>query len=521
VSLVVSSRLGSQPTLELEQADLPFLRFLETPRVHYPGIELVIDAEISAQDDPYLAEHALDGQPLLPAVLGLEAMAQLTRALVGQDAGPPVLEQVRFDRPVAPAGGSTTLRLAGLRRADGSVRAAVRCAETGLEADHFQAVLRPGAGAPALSGLPEDLMLRVDDGEPDLPPSGVAELYDLLLFHQGRFRRVGGYPRLSATSCVVDIEPGSDEAGLQGWFGRYLPQELLLGDPGARDAALHAIQACIPHARVLPQAVQRVTLGRLDSTARHRVVARERRREGEVLVWDLAIYALVEPGQPRLVEVWEGLSLKIIEPLAPPGPWPISFIGPVLERRMQELAPLCALEVALASMPEIDRSQRGERLLRRLLSDGTVLVRRPDGRPEAGGGSEPPCSRPVSLAHDGDLVLGVAGMSPVGCDLEQVVAREPAIWQGLLGGAGRRLVDAITAGRNEPFDAAATRVWAARECLVKVGADPGAPLAVDEINGDGWVMLRSGRRVIGTILAPVGRAGHLVAVAVLASEPDA
>jgi len=38
-----------------------------------PGIELVADAELSAESDPYLLDHLLDGDLLFPAVLGMEA----------------------------------------------------------------------------------------------------------------------------------------------------------------------------------------------------------------------------------------------------------------------------------------------------------------------------------------------------------------------------------------------------------------------------------------------------------------
>ena len=51
----------------------------------------------------------------------------------------------------------------------------------------------------------------------------------------------------ATTSAEAEIRP--DDATL--WYGPYHPTELVLGDPGARDAALHAIQACIPHRRIL------------------------------------------------------------------------------------------------------------------------------------------------------------------------------------------------------------------------------------------------------------------------------
>src|SRR2546422_10875118 len=42
-------------TLSLHDA-LPISRFIDQPRVYYPGIELITDADLSADSDLYLAE---------------------------------------------------------------------------------------------------------------------------------------------------------------------------------------------------------------------------------------------------------------------------------------------------------------------------------------------------------------------------------------------------------------------------------------------------------------------------------
>ena len=57
VSLVVAGRFGEPPTLKLIEPELPLHRFLERKRVFYPGVELVVDAELSLRADPYLADH--------------------------------------------------------------------------------------------------------------------------------------------------------------------------------------------------------------------------------------------------------------------------------------------------------------------------------------------------------------------------------------------------------------------------------------------------------------------------------
>src|SRR5262249_27814187 len=66
VSRVVAGRCGAPPTLPLARPELPLLRFLEQPRVFYPGVELVVDTELSSGTDPYLEDHVFRGDRLLP-----------------------------------------------------------------------------------------------------------------------------------------------------------------------------------------------------------------------------------------------------------------------------------------------------------------------------------------------------------------------------------------------------------------------------------------------------------------------
>ena len=84
------------------------------------------------------------------------------------------------------------------------------------------------------------------------------DLYGGLLFQRGRFRRLR-YPIsvLRATECIAEAVRCSLRA---------MVQPLSAADagsrrPGVRDAATSAIQACIPHARVLPGGAASIVLG--------------------------------------------------------------------------------------------------------------------------------------------------------------------------------------------------------------------------------------------------------------------
>ena len=495
VAVVVTGRFGEPPTLEVERPDLPLLRYLEKVRVYVPGVELVVDSEVSADTDPHLADHVFHGEPLFAAVLGMEAMAQAALAVLGKTAADelPTFEDVVFQRPVAvPPGRSTTIRVAALVRGPGVVEVVLRDASTGFAADHFRVVCR---FEPARAAEPAPSLLAAFRGEARLAFEPASDLYGGVLFHQGRFRRVEGYRRLRATECLADISPDGSTV----WFGRYLPGRLVLGDPGARDAAIHGIQACIPHATLLPTGVDRVVTRGLAADVPLLLAARERSRHGDDFVYDLELV----DAKGRLRERWEGLRLKAVDRIAPPESWTAALLGPHVERRLQEMFPGSGVRVALATDGHPDSRSAVFGLL------GAADARhRPDGKPETAGGE-------VSVSHAGSLMLAVAREGRIGCDLEPVAARPEEVWRGLLGPDRFQLAELIARERGESRDAAATRVWAAAESLAKAGVPHGAPLTLEAGGEDGWLFLRSGALSIGSLVAPVRELAGPAALAVL------
>jgi enediyne polyketide synthase len=472
----VAGRFGDPGTIEMDRPELPLLRFLERPRVFYPGVELVVDSEISADTDPHLADHVFRGEPLFAAVLGMEAMAQTAMALVGTDRLP-VFEDVQLIRPVAVAAGrSTTIRVAALVRESApanTVELALRDASTGFAADHFRAICRFDT-APDLA---VSRLGRFSGARLHLDPS---DLYGGLLFHGGRFRRLEGYRHLEATACLAEIAAD----GSTSWFGRWLPSELVLGDPGARDAAIHGIQACLPHATLLPTGVDRIVTGRLAASEPLMLSARERSRNGDDFVYDLEILDT----RGRVRERWEGLRLRAVQKIDPPEAWRAALLAPYMERRIEEILP-------------------GRRIRVTLGPDSSHRHHRPDGKPETNG-------RQVSRSHAGELVLEVTGDGRIGCDLEPVAGRTEEAWRDLLGDRFA-LAELIVRERGESRDAAATRVWTAVESLKKAGAPHGAPLVLESGEADGWLLLRSGDLRIGTFLGPVRELSGPAAIAVL------
>ncbi|MFJ5925620.1 type I polyketide synthase [Kitasatospora sp. NPDC092948] len=500
--LVVSGRAAGLPTLALERRELPLSRFVERVVAHYPGIELITEAELTEGSDPYLSDHQLQGDLLFPAVLGMEAMAQVAAAVGGQP-GSPLLEDVEFQRPVVVRpGGSTTLRIAALVQAPGVVDVVLRTSDTGYAADHFRARLRYPRPELADTPVPEEFAL------PPVPVDPVTELYGSVLFQGKRFQRVLAYRRAAARHALAEISTAAPAP----WFGAFLPQHLRLADPGTRDAMMHAIQCCVPDATLLPQRIERLWLAERAAQDTEYVLldARERSQDGDSYVYDLD----VRTPDGTVVERWQGLTLVAVGKRDGAGPWVPSMLGSYLERALERVlggSRAVVLEPRTAPVGTVEDRRAGTRTaVGRALGRPAELRHRPDGRPETDG-----CT--VSASHAQELTLAVVGQGRLSCDVEAVLPRTAEDWTGLLGAAQLPVRDLLAAETGEDPAISATRVWSALECLRKAGATSQA-LTVDRVHPDGWALLSAGDAHIATWATTVNDRGEPTVFAVLAGR---
>ncbi|MFY7070367.1 type I polyketide synthase [Nocardiopsis changdeensis] len=490
--VVVCGRMGDPPTLPAP-GPLPLGRFLERIRVHCAGTELVTDTELSLADDPYLEDHRFDGDMLVPAVIGMEAMAQVGTAIAGY-AGLPDFEDVEFLRPiVVPPSGTCVVRVAALVRDTGTVDVVVRTGETGFAADHFRAVLRlPPAGRP-----PAERSVPATDA-PHVPLDPTAELYGGLFFQGKRFQRLSSYRRVSARHTVAEVT--GDAGGLL-WFAPYLPQGLVLADPGVRDTAMHALQAGVPDAVLLPERVDRLLPAPPDRSGPFLLAAAERFRDGDSHVYD------VELSGPDglVVERWEGLRLRAVRSRGGAAPWPAPLLGPHLERSVSRFLGE-GVRVAAEPAAGPGRAQAGAAALRRCLDRAATVRHRPDGRPEVDGAH-------VSVSHGAGAALAVCADTPVGCDIEEVVRRDRAAWADLLGPGPLAAADLAAREAGEDADTSATRVWAVLECLRKLGTATSG-VVLERVRPGGWAVFASGAVSVATLATGLAGRDAPVVVAV-------
>lgn len=471
VCVVLSGRFGHPATLPT--AALPTRhRFTGTVPVFYPGIELVADSNLSSTTDPYLDDHVLNGERLLPAVMALEAMAEAAFTLMGKDPGVlrAVFRQLTFRQAIVvpeSTGVPFTLRIAAQAQANGEIVLALRCSATGFKVNHVEArcILCETTDESAQAVLaPTGPALQFDPGQ---------SLYRNVLFQKGRFRRIEHYHLIEARRCSGQLaaKDASD------WFLSTTSQTCLLGDPGMRDAALHAIQACIPSQVVIPIAVEEICTAPLDGRRPCRMLASEVEDRGNELIYDLTIF----DAEGRAIERWRRITLRLMgEPPSLRLNAP-ALVAPFFERRVADGMPLAKLQVTMRHMS--------------LAQKNIVRAKhRADGKPDPLG------RRFQSHAYSGEWEMAVSSEMQVGCDLEVVLTHDIETWTHMLSPSGADLAQVMSSTMREPFTLSATRVWTVREAMKKAGFSHTAPLTLDTTSSASWTVLRSGA---GTVYSSV------------------
>jgi len=500
--LVVSGRAAGLPTLTLETPELPLTRFVDRVQVHYPDIELVTEADLSGGSDPYLNDHLHEGDLLFPAVLGMEAMTQVATALTGRSEVP-LLSDMEFLRPiVVRPGGSTTVRIAALVSDVDTVSVAIRSEETGFGVDHFRGKLSYPRG-----DLPERTE-QVTNGLPAVPIDPVAELYGGVLFQGKRFQRLLSYRKAAARHAVAELGTTAPSP----WFATFLSQERILADPGTRDAVMHSIQCCVPDATLLPEGIEKLYLAQPADQEDDTVLmdARERSQDGDSYTYDIDVLTM----DGRLVERWEGLTLRAVQKREGAGPWVPSLLGSYVERSLEKV--LGGTRTVVVEPDPADTDDQAERrgqtalAVNRAFGQEIEIRYRPDGRPEIDDGV-------MSASHGAGLTLAVTGSGRIGCDVETVRERTDEDWEGLLGTEQLTIRDVLAAEAGESNAVAGTRIWCALECLRKSGA-PAQALTFDGVEPEGWVVLSAGDARVATWVTTINDRPEQVVFAVLSGE---
>jgi enediyne polyketide synthase len=365
--------------------------------VYFPGIELIVETMLSQGRDPYLGDHAPDGHAVLPGVMGMEAMAQIAFALMplGDHT---VVSDVAFTRAVqVPADSELRIRIAGLRTRQ-SVEVTLSAEDDDFSVPCMRATFSTGMIEPAGIDLPQS-------GD-DFP---VSPLYGPLFFGGDRFQQLEHLTMATSRHVSAQLRP---KPGTR-WFGAYEPERVVLWDPGAADAMLHALQVAVPHKRVLPVSAESFELDRSAGASVH-VRAVEKKAIAGTYIFDI----IATDAQGRVACRCSNVAFRAvgqidITPVLAAAPL---LARPYLERVAREALGDDSIEVAFIHDRNSSRDIRRIAALRAFdLND--LVERRGDGRPTRNDGNGS-----ISLAHGDAITLAVTAKDPIGCDIEAISA---------------------------------------------------------------------------------------------------
>jgi enediyne polyketide synthase len=373
---------------------------------------------------------------------------------------------------------------------DGRVEAAICAEDNGFATEKIRAVFLFGstrsAAVDLLTPAGSDLTAKSDAAVVAQP------LYGPLFFQGERFRRCSYYSTVSARHIVAALSTADDRP----WFTQFESQRLVLGEPGARDALLHLLQAAVPHRRVIPISVDQIVFLRAGKPIL--VEAIEQFADRDTFVFDIS----VRDESGAVVETWQGAKfraiadIRVAEVLAAAPALACAYV----ERIARDALDDCSVQVALIADQKLAHKERRARVLASL-SLGCGVFARADGRPIVVGNDR---NVSVSLAHRDCITLAVKADREIACDIE-LVSNQSGTNPPLSPSAWELAADVASSGR-ESWTTAAARVWALQEVAAKGNYPGNLPWQISHSRFDGLITFESvfGRTTTLHVPGPTG-----------------
>lgn len=480
--VTATGRFGDPPTVRFDAPVLESGRFLGHPVVQVADCELITDTVISTATDPYLLDHQVVDDIVIPLVMLLEAAAQHAAALSSRT-DLPRFEHVHIQQAiVVPRFGDSTLRTCAVRVLDTSVTIAIRSSQSDFKVDHLRLVCRWDKDAIGhAAGPPVSDEIEVDPR---------VDLYGVRLFQSGRFAGVGSYGALTGTNFTVNLVSLGVESN--NWFSRDLTSKMILGDPGVRDSGLQAAQACFPDQALLPVGVRDIEIMR-PPVGHVTVVGAEIRRPTDPTrgsIFDLDFY-----DEQGIFECWRGVNFRPWRSVPYDTTLSIGLLGPLIERRLINLDFPWVGAVALGFAKRSGRRAELEQAIKRR--------RKPWGSDVGNRWFE-------SFSHSDGISVAVTATQPIGVDL---VCRDNFL-NGELPLNGR---DSEMGDKPER----AASLWAAREAYFKATGQRPVHRLLDDGQAGEQSFYRHGECRIWTSPVRVNDRSMYVAVAIDGDVRDA
>ncbi len=469
------------------------LSFIEQVVFFQKGIELTTRTHLTLEKDSYLEDHVWKGSYLFPTVFGLEAMMQVAERLLEKpDLNLTKLTDIRLDRPIPvnPENGTVMeVQCELLEREDTNedyrLKVGIRTDQTGFRVNHFQSTFVFGKAA-------RHEISTIDFPEKPLSISPQLDLYGRFLFQGGRFQCIQEVYELQRKQdgtgqCLFLSEPINSNAGKDTKEYPNRSEAETFGNPYIRDTMLQSIQLLVPEYSCLPVAIERIerTGNDVHPADAFWIKTELLEQSNEHLLGEVSCFDC----NGKLIEKIYGYKLRILDHM-PENPSLENLLSPeprdqkLIEEGLVRIRKLLQNQLPAASIKHfpgihnLDKNKRHQHEIPLLknavnefgqnsdisLPDSLEIDWNISGKPFI----KDPLSKTVdiSVAHDDNYILCVAGQFPQGCDISPLLSREKKDWLAILGEKSLALLEQLLT-LSETYDRAGTRIWAATEAVKK------------------------------------------------------
>jgi len=448
--VIVAARVAGIATWKSPESRANNSRFLEKIEYILPGVELIAQANLNVESDPYLLDHNWKGSLLFPFVFGFEAMAQAVAYVCGIEKFEFIkARHIDLQRPISvPQDSGTTIEIHAIVQ-DGQVKVEIYSQETGYKEPHFSAVFEiSSADQPAKggSGLKPKKAIDLDIQN---------DIYGPILFQGKLFQ------------CIEQIhELYYDEGTKEGecvFTSAYSKTggKFLTGDPYFIDSILQSMQLIIPQDISLPRDIEEIELIPLSAQGPQRYASHSNIKRTDVDHYRGDAETLHDGFLLRI----KNCRLKILDTLLS-NPSANDLVDParhyqnIIENKLAELSKEFGLIPPVIRYAYDERLKNASKDLRHKIelphiTSALEELLKKDGKSSKdlkinwlktgkpvveGNGSE---GIGISVSHSGSSLLVVVGHGEQGCDIEDIDQKSATEWLDLLGEAKFKLLEDI------------------------------------------------------------------------------
>lgn len=429
-NIIISGRYGK--TYDFSHTHyLPNLRFIDDIIIHYPGIELICEFELSQYNDLYLEDHEIFEDYIFPGVMGLEAIHQAVSFLCPSENF--TFGNTLFEHPIILKKGETIkVRILALRISYCQIKVVIRCSSTDFQKNHFSSTIN--LIDKKMKTIDEETWLNTFDEE-KIEIDVSKDVYNNLLFHKGIYQVINKYTHLTPYSCVFE----SEKAHRTSYFNYFMSDQILGLDPMIRDSILHGIQVCDPLFSILPIGFKSVksyySKQKHNNNLKFTIIGNEISKIDNIYTFSYRVYDL----SGNLIEIWEEVKFKVLS----------NTKNIFLTKKLLEVAIERKVKEVTGIPIKFHKYGYNQNIMKR--NDGKPLL----------------IDKYVSRTNIEKLALEVTCEKEIGCDVEKITEMTPLEWKNLISNEKFKLANYISKELKEDINISSTRVWGIIETLKK------------------------------------------------------